>query len=256
LVFTIGPDGRATSVRAGGHDFARRPVGTSDATFQIRPVRPVRELEAEALRASPPQEQEPPANDAHAPPLVELVALEPTIKLDVRYASDKNFLGEPLYRSARAFLRKPAAEALVRAHRALKARGVGLMVYDGYRPWYITKVFWDATPPEMHDFVADPARGSRHNRGAAVDLTLYDLATGEPVEMVSGYDEFSPRAYPGYPGGTSRARWHRDLLKDTMEAEGFRIYSFEWWHFDFQGWEKFPLLNETFDKIAPSADRR
>jgi D-alanyl-D-alanine dipeptidase len=246
LVFTLGPDGQAQQVRAAGIVFARRPVGTSEATFKIRPVRPVHELEAEALKASPPRE----LTAGDAPPLVDLASLDPTIKVDIRYAGDNNFLGAPLYQSAHAFLRKPAALALLRAHQALKSRGFGLLIHDGYRPWYVTKVFWDATSPDMHNFVADPAKGSRHNRGAAVDLTLYDLATGQPVEMVSGYDEFSPRAFPGYPGGTSRGRWHRDLLKNAMQSQGFNVYPYEWWHFDFQGWEKFPVLNKTFEQLT------
>jgi len=101
--------------------------------------------------------------------------------------------------------------------------------------------------------VADPANGSRHNRGCAVDLTLYDLATGEPVEMVGVYDEMSPRSYPEYPGGTSLQRWHRELLRDAMEAQGFSVYQWEWWHFDYPGWAEYPILNLTFEKLsAPS----
>ena len=107
----------------------------------------------------------------------------------------------------------------------------------------------DATPEEFKDFVANPANGSRHNRGCAVDLTLYDLATGTPIQMVAGYDEFSPRSFPGYPGGTSRQRWHRDLLRTTMEAEGFTVYEFEWWHFDFQDWRRYPIGLRTFQEL-------
>src|SRR5207248_11717671 len=137
-------------------------------------------------------------------------SLDPTIKLDVRYASTNNFLGTPLYKSARAYLQRPAAEALVRAHRKLKERGYGLLIHDGYRPWYVTKMFWEATPERFHNFVADPEQGSRHNRGCAVDLTLYHLKSGKPVRMTGGYDEFSDRSYAAYPGRTSRQRWHRD----------------------------------------------
>ncbi len=89
---------------------------------------------------------------------------------------------------------------------------------------------------------------SRAPRGCAVDLTLYDLVTGQPVEMVSGYDEFSPRAFPDHPGGTSLQRWHRELLRQAMEREGFKVYRWEWWHFDFTGWEKYPIMNVTFDR--------
>ena len=94
-----------------------------------------------------------------------------------------------------------------------------------------------------------PAQGSRHNRGCAVDLTLYELKTGKAVEMVGGYDEMSDRSYPDYPGGTARQRWHRELLRHAMEEEGFSVYEAEWWHFDYQDWRKYPILNLTFDEL-------
>jgi serine beta-lactamase-like protein LACTB len=128
--------------------------------------------------------------------------------------------------------------------------GYGLLVHDAYRPWYVTKVFWDATPDDKKKFVADPAKGSRHNRGCAVDLTLYDLKTGKPVEMVSTYDETTDRAYPDYPGGTSLQRWHRDLLRAAMEAEGFTVFEAEWWHFDYKDWQKYRIGNVPFDRIG------
>ena len=128
--------------------------------------------------------------------LVELIALDPTIRLDIRYATRDNFLATPVYTEARAFLQRPAAEALVRAHRALREQGFGLLIHDAYRPWWVTKVFWDATPADKHDFVADPAQGSRHNRGCAVDLTLFRLADGRAVAMPSLYDEMTERSSP------------------------------------------------------------
>jgi D-alanyl-D-alanine dipeptidase len=195
--------------------------------------------------ASPPKE----AGFFREPELVELNKLDPTIKLDVRYATTDNFLGVPVYTEARAFLQRPAAEALVRAHQKLAAQGYGLLIHDGYRPWSVTKMFWDATPPENHLFVADPSQGSRHNRGCAVDLTLYDRATGKPVVMTGGYDEFSDRSYPEYPGGTDLQRWHRELLRRTMEAEGFTVYLAEWWHFDYRDWRKYPILNVPFAEV-------
>src|ERR1700716_1306198 len=132
------------------------------------------------------------------PDLVEVIKLDPTIKLDIRYATKKNFLGRPVYKQARAFLQRPAAEALVRINQALRMKGYGLIIHDGYRPWYVTKIFWDATPDDKKMFVANPAEGSKHNRGCAVDLSMYDLKTGEPVSMPSGYDEMSPRAFAKY----------------------------------------------------------
>jgi D-alanyl-D-alanine dipeptidase len=125
-----------------------------------------------------------------------------------------------------------------------------LLIHDAYRPWYITKLFFDATPPQFHLFVADPQQGSRHNRGCAVDLTLYDLKTGKAVEMVSGYDEFSDRAYPDYVGGTSEQRWRRELLRRAMATEGFQVFEAEWWHFDYRDWRSYPILNQRFEDLG------
>src|ERR1051325_2153081 len=169
------------------------------------------------------------------PDLVQPAALDSSIHLDVRYATTNNFLGSVFYSSARAFLQRPAAEAVVRAARALRPLGYGLLIHDAYRPWYVTKVFWDATPPASRWLVADPSRGSKHNRGAAVDITLYDLKTGRAVEMPSTYDEATPRAYADFLGGTSLERWHRALLRRVLVAQGFAVNPSEWWHFDFHG---------------------
>jgi D-alanyl-D-alanine dipeptidase len=111
-------------------------------------------------------------------------------------------------------------------------------------------MFWDATPEELRVFVANPATGSRHNRGCAVDLTLYDLETGTPVTMTGGYDEMSPRSYPDYPGGTDRQRWHRELLREAMEAQGFTVYEAEWWHFDYNDWPSYRIGNEKFEQLG------
>jgi CubicO group peptidase (beta-lactamase class C family)/D-alanyl-D-alanine dipeptidase len=246
LTFTRDAAGRATKVEAASVVFERRYIDGEDGrTFRIRPERPVEELRREATAANPP----PPQGEMNAPDLVELTALDPTIKLDIRYASTNNFLGTPLYTQARAFLQRPAAEAVVRAHRNLGKQGFGLLIHDGYRPWSVTRIFWDATPARHHLFVADPAVGSRHNRGCAVDLTLFERASGAAVTMVGGYDEFSDRSYPDYPGGTSGQRWHRDLLRRVMEDEGFTVYEAEWWHFDFKDWKKYPISNLSFEEL-------
>jgi D-alanyl-D-alanine dipeptidase len=213
--------------------------------FRITPVRPVAELIAEAKRASPPEE----SGAFKDTDLVEVQRLEPGIHLDIRYAGTRNFLATPLYSQPRAFLQRPAAEALARVHRALAAQGYGLLIHDAYRPWYITKVFWDATPADKHQFVADPATGSRHNRGCAVDLTLFELATGAAADMPSLYDEMSDRAYPTYAGGTPEQRARRDLLRRAMEAEGFAVYEYEWWHFDFGDWKSYRIGNKRFEEM-------
>jgi len=213
-------------------------------SFHITPVKPIDELRREALAATPPVE-----HHKRKPDLVELVTLDPTIKLDIRYASSNNFMSTPFYTEARAFLQRPAAKAVVRANAKLKPYGYGLIIHDGYRPWYVTKMFWDGTPADKHQFVADPAQGSRHNRGCAVDLSLYDLKTGEEVQMPSGYDEMSDRAYPNYTGGTQEERDRRDLLRRIMESEGFTVYESEWWHFDYKDWKKYPIMNTPFEKL-------
>ena len=233
----------AFALAACANDESARP-DSQPAVFRIQPVRPVEELRREALAATPPQE-----GKLLAPDLVEVRSLDTTIRLDIRYATTNNFLSKKIYDEPRAFLQRPAAEALVRAHHALAKLGYGVLIHDAYRPWYVTKIFWDATPPDKHEFVADPAQGSRHNRGCAVDLTLYDLKTGKAVGMPSVYDEMSKRAYPTYTGGTAEQTRLRELLRSTMEAEGFSVYETEWWHFDYKDWKLYPIGNVTFDKI-------
>jgi CubicO group peptidase (beta-lactamase class C family)/D-alanyl-D-alanine dipeptidase len=253
VVFRRDPGGRATQVEAGGVIFPRRRLDGEDAqTYRITPVRPVAELRASTLAAQPPQE----AGDFRKPDLVDLAALDPTIRLDIRYATANNFLATPLYTTARAFLQRPAAVALLRAHQSLEPQGYGLLIHDAYRPWHVTRLFWDATPESGHAFVADPALGSKHNRGAAVDLTLYDRRTGHAVAMVGGYDEFSPRSNPEYPGGTSLQRWQRDLLRRAMEDQGFTVNAVEWWHFDYQDWARYPILNRPFEELGQGEERR
>jgi D-alanyl-D-alanine dipeptidase len=221
-----------------------------ETTFRIEPLRPVEELRQEAFLAEPPQEE----GEFLEPELVELRSLDPTIRYDIRYATTNNFMGTAFYEAQRALLQRPAAEALLRAHQMLRTRGYGLLIHDAYRPWYVTRMFWDATPDSLKHFVADPSRGSRHNRGAAVDLTLYDLETGRPAEMPSGYDEFTPRAYADFPDATSPQRVHRELLRQAMEAEGFQVYEYEWWHFDFKDWQKYPVLNRRFAELAEGVE--
>jgi D-alanyl-D-alanine dipeptidase len=221
-------------------------AAAQQVSFHITPLRPVDELRAEALKAHPPVEH----GTFRQPELVELVKLDPTIKLDVRYATTNNFLGTPVYTQARAFLQKPAAEALLRAHQELKPLGYGLIIHDGYRPWYVTEIFWNATPDDKKIFVADPAKGSLHNRGCAVDLSLYDLKTGQEVQMPSGYDEMTKRAFADYPGGTPEERARRELLRRVMERQGYLVNPQEWWHFDYKDWKLYPIQNVKFEDLG------
>ncbi len=247
LIFKRDAAGRATEVEAANVVFPRRKLDGEGATFRIQPVRPVEELRRAAAAAQPPAER----GEFGKPDLVEVPSLDSTIKTDLRYATTNNFLGTPVYTAAaKAYMQRPAAHALVRINASLAKQGYGLLIHDAYRPWAVTKIFFDATPDKFHMFVADPAQGSRHNRGCAVDITLYDKATGKPVEMVGGYDEFSDRSFPDYLGGTGRQRWHRDLLRREMEKEGFSVLENEWWHFDYREWRKYPILNLTFEELG------
>jgi D-alanyl-D-alanine dipeptidase len=245
--FVRGGDGQKVREIIFGRASLQRRIYDADLakSFHVTPVRTVEELRKEAMLASPPKEE----RAFRKPDLVELTTLDPSIHLDIRYATANNFLGTPVYTQPRAFLQRPAAEAMLRALRALKPYGYGLLIHDGYRPWYVTKIFWEATPQEGKIFVADPSQGSRHNRGCAVDLTLYDLKTGKPIEMPGTYDEMSPRSFPNYPGGTSLQRWTRNLLRHVMESEGFTVFETEWWHFDYNDWREYPLLNIPFEQL-------
>lgn len=215
-------------------------------TFKIVPIKPIEEVKQEAMSAIPPVEN----GEFLSADLVELVDLYSEFKLDIKYATKDNFMGEQMYPEARAFLQRPAAEALINVAQQLKELWFGIIVYDAYRPWFVTKMFWDSTPESQKNFVADPNKWSRHNRGGAVDVGLYDLQSGEIVEMISGFDEFSERAYPNYPGGTTKARWNKDILIFYMEKNGFTVNDDERWHFDYQWWEKYRINNIGFDEIV------
>ena len=247
--FHMDSTGRAASVQVGDLVMPRRYEFPSPGIPQLRitPVRPIDDIRREALAMTPPAE----SGSFSESNLVEIAPLDSTIRFDIRYASDVNFLGVRLYDTARAFLQKPAADALLRAHRNLRRLGYGLLVHDAYRPWYVTRIFWDATPPDMQWMVANPAQGSRHNRGIAVDVTLYDLETKRPVEMPSTYDESTPRAHSTYPGGTSLQRHYRLLLRRVIEHEGFAVHPLEWWHFDYvDKKQRYAIGNATFESIG------
>jgi len=196
-------------------------------------------------QTSPPREK----NKREAD-LVELITLDKTIKLDIRYARTDNFVGKIVYAEARAFMQRPAAEAVVRVHRKLQKKGFGLIVFDGYRPWSVTKLFWEVTPEDKRKFVANPEVGSRHNRGCAVDLSMFESKTGKLVEMPTDFDDFTDKANPNYKGASRTQKKNRDLLRRMMEAEGFTVNRNEWWHFDYKDWEKYAIYNIAFSEVA------
>ncbi len=157
--------------------------------------------------------------------------------MDVRYATANNFVGKPVYTEAKTFSQRDPALAVVRVNQKLKLMGYGLLIFDGYRPWSITKILWDVTSKENKIFVANPKEGSKHNRGYAIDLSLYDLKTGKEIEMTGSYDEMTERSFPNYTGGSEEQRKTRDLLRAHMEGENFTVDEYEWWHFNYNGWK-------------------
>ncbi len=181
--------------------------------------------------------------------LVELIKLDETIKLDIRYATTNNFVGKVIYQEARAFLQRPAADALVRIHQNLKKQNLGLVIFDGYRPLSATKLFWEVTPADKKKFVANPQKGSRHNRGCAVDLSLFDLKTKENLDMPTEYDDFTEKAAIDYAGANETQKKNREILRKAMESDGFKVYAAEWWHYDFQNCPESRILDIQFSEI-------
>ncbi len=181
--------------------------------------------------------------------LVEIVTLDPTIMLDIRYATSNNFTGKALYPEARAFLQREAALALVRVNAKIKKYGYGILVYDAYRPWSVTKKLWQITPQNKKMYVAKPKVGSRHNRGCAIDVSLYDLVTGKPMKMICEYDDMTERAHICYRGGTIDQQKLKYLLIIAMNEEGFMPFSREWWHFDYKGWKRYPVSDMPFSEL-------
>ena len=187
-----------------------------------------------------------------ADPEMELVDLQrviPGLPLDIRYATKNNFTGEVIYTEPKAYLRKPVAEALKGVAESLAKKNLGLKIYDAYRPYTATVRFYEVCRKEDRSFVADPRDGSRHNRGCAVDLTLVDLGTGREIPMPSDFDDFSAKAHPLYQNLPPEVLDNRAFLIDLMARFGFRVFKTEWWHYDFIGWEKYPLMDLSFQQL-------
>lgn len=172
---------------------------------------------------------------------MDFTVLHPAAILDIRYATPNNFTGKVVYPKARCLLREPVARRLAAVARDLESKGLRIKVYDCYRPLSVQRRFWELVPDPR--YVADPKKGSRHNRGAAVDLTLAD-AEGNELEMPTAYDDFSEKAHRGAKGTASAAAANSRQLEDAMRRHGFKAIATEWWHFDAAGWERYGLLDE------------
>ena len=247
FIFQFDEDGQSKAIVLNNNTYNRNFIEPRDGnTFKVQLDKNIEEYISDALKAAPPEEK----GDFRGPDLVDVTTVLDNVKLDVRYATSNNFLNAPTYSEAKSFLHRPAVMALNEANKRFNKMGYGILVHDAYRPWYVTKVFWDATEGDERNFVANPDNGSIHNRGSAIDLTLYELESGKVIKMVGTYDEMSERSYPDYMGGTALERWHRRLLRHVMEDSGFKVIYNEWWHFDHEDWQKYPILNQTFDELV------
>ena len=179
--------------------------------------------------------------------LVDIKKAIPSVVLDIRYATKDNFMKQVMYKQARAFARKPVVEKLKLIQEVLKKDGYGLKIYDGYRPYAVTVSFYQKASDK--NFVANPAKGSKHNRGCAVDLSIIDLKTGKDVPMPTPYDSFEAAAAPHYNNLPAHIIENRDYLINTMQAHGFKVIYNEWWHFDFIGWQDYDLMDIPFEKL-------
>jgi D-alanyl-D-alanine dipeptidase len=179
--------------------------------------------------------------------LVDLAQFIPGLELDIRYAGTNNFTGRQVYEQPRAFLRLPVARALQDVNSDLNQVGLGLKVFDAYRPYSATVKFYEIIGDT--NFVAAPWHGSRHNRGCAVDVTLVDLASGEELEMPTAFDDFSEKAAVDFTDLPDYVIANRELLVESMKKHGFKTYPYEWWHFDFEGWEDFDLMDVSFEML-------
>ena len=216
----------------------------SDETFYITPIKEISELRKISKNSNPPSLD---SLDSHKK-LIDLKKLDEEFKLDIRYASSNNFMRSKFYENERAFFDISAADRLIEAKNELKELGYGIIIYDAYRPWFVTKMFWEGTPENLKHFVANPENGSSHNKGCAIDIGLYDIETGESVIMISGYDEFTERAYPNYVGGSKRQRDIRDMLIQVMEKNDFTVYEYEWWHFNYNKCDS-GIMNYSFSEL-------
>ena len=215
-----------------------------DETFYITPIKDISELREISKNSNPPALD---SLDSHKK-LIDLKKLDNNFKLDIRYASTNNFMRSQFYENEKAFFNSNAADRLIDAKNELKELGYGIIIYDAYRPWFITKMFWEGTPENLKHFVANPENGSSHNKGCAIDIGLYDIETGKSIDMISGYDEFTERAYPNYMGGSKKQRDMRDMLIRIMEKNDFTVYEYEWWHFNYNKCES-GVMNYSFSEL-------
>lgn len=241
-------NGYGITCKIGGHRYSRyffgNTTGENALPFRLPENESWDNLVADAHKAVMPAAMA-------AGKAAELVNLQAAgIKVDSRYAVSDNLFGKPLYTAADLYLDKEAAEALQAVNTELSSYGLGIMVWDAYRPWSVSKLAYSALPDNKKYMLENPdEKMSKHNTGLAADVTLYDLQTGMPIEMISDFDEPSLRQYYSYPGGTARQRYLRTLLREVMEKHGFTGIEMEWWHFEYQNINEYGSLNIPLENL-------
>lgn len=239
-------EGNGIVCKIGGKRFVRNFFpGEGNKVFQLEANGDYQSLKEAAPRAVMPVKLQ----QGQASRLVRIRSAVPNVKFDLRYTGTDNIFGVPLYDITEAYVSEETAAALKKAADRLAARGYGLLVWEGYRPWYVSKLASDLLPKDKKDMLPGPDKGEDRNTGRTVDVSLYDLATGETVQMISGFDEVSVRQFPGFAGGTEQQRNLRDMLAAVMKECGFNQGREEWWHFtlgDTAGWQH---LNIPYGQI-------
>ena len=233
-------EGYGVSCSVGGNRYSRRFfAGENGRPFRFAPVSDWQALKTAADAAVMPAQ----LGAGQQAQLVDLAQAVPGLKFDLRYAQADNCFGQALTDDQRAFLDADAAQALAQAQQYLKPYGYGILVWEAYRPWSVSKLAYDALPADKKSMLPAPEAGFSHNTGRSIDVSLYLLATGENAGMISGFDEPSVRQYASFAGGTTLERYRRDLLRRAMQMAGFTASETEWWHFDYGDIKGFAHLN-------------
>lgn len=242
-------EGYGVTCKVGGHRYSRYFLGQSTGEkarpFKFPEVKNWEELKVQADNAAMPEFLK-----QGKSAVLKDIGGSAGIRINSHYARTDNCFSYPLYSKSTLYLDKHALQALQKVQQDLAAYGYGLIVWDAYRPWAVSKLAYLALPENSKEMLEDPdMKGSRHNTGLAVDVSLYDLSSGVEEEMISGFDEPSIRQYSSYPGGTSKQRYLRGLLRETMEKYGFKGIEMEWWHFEYADIDAYAHLNIPLDNL-------
>ena len=239
-------DGNGIVCKIGGKRFARSFFpGEGNRVYQLEANADYQSLKAEAPKAAIPSK----LRQGQVSRLVRMRSVVPNVRFDLRYAGTNNIFGVPLYDASEAYAEAETSAALKKAADKLAIHGYGLLVWEGYRPWYVSRLAYELLPKDKKGMLPAPDKGEDRNTGRTVGVSLYDLASGEAVQMISDFDEVSLRQFPGFAGGTERQRNLRDMLAAVMKDCGFNQGKEEWWHFTLGNTDGWQHLNIPYGQI-------